>query len=43
MKIMVKGKGPAGTKPRTDTDTVTIFCVPRTVACPGSPSGAFVN
>ncbi len=43
MKIMVKAKAVAGTKPRTDSDTVTILCLPRTVACPGSPSGAFVD
>jgi len=40
-KIMVKAKAAAGTKPRTDADTVTIACLPRTVAC--SPSGAFID
>jgi hypothetical protein len=33
-KLHITAKAPAGTKPRTDKDTVTIACVPRTVACP---------
>jgi hypothetical protein len=43
VKIKVIAKAPAKTKPRTDEDTVTIQCLPRTVACPASPSGAFVD
>ena len=43
VKATVIGKGPAGTKPRTDKDVFTIACLPRTVACPGSPSGAFLD
>jgi hypothetical protein len=39
----VTAKAPAHTKPRTDADTVTIQCLPRTVACPASPSGAFLD
>jgi hypothetical protein len=41
MKIKVNAKATKPTKPRTDADTVTIQCLPRTVAC--SPSGAFVD
>jgi hypothetical protein len=43
VKIKVNAKAVAGTKPRSDADTVTIQCLPRTVACPASPSGAFVD
>jgi len=32
-KVMLVAQGPAGTKPRTDKDTVTFVCLPRTVAC----------
>jgi len=38
-----KAKAPKGTKPRSDSDKWTIYCQPRTTACPGSPSGAFVD
>ena len=41
-KIKVNAKAPKDTKPRTDADTVTIQCLPRTVAC-ASASGAFVD
>ena len=42
--IKIMAKAPKGTKPRTDDDTVTIVCLPRTVACPpASPSGAFLD
>jgi hypothetical protein len=41
-KLKLKAKAVAGTKPRNDNDTVTIACVPRTVAC-ASPSGAFLD
>lgn len=37
----VKGKGPKGTKPKTDADALQVICVPRTDAC--SPSGAFID
>jgi hypothetical protein len=42
VKFMVKAKAPKGTSPRTDTDNLTLFCVPRTVEC-ASPSGAFLD
>lgn len=42
VKLNLKAKAPKGTKPRTDEDTVTLLCLPRTVAC-ASPSGAFVD
>jgi hypothetical protein len=42
-KIVINAKAAAGTKPRTDKDTVLIMCLPRTVECPGSPSAAFVD
>ena len=42
MKIKVNAKAEKGTKPRTDADTVTIQCLPRTVAC-ASASGAFLD
>jgi class 3 adenylate cyclase len=35
-------KGQKDAKPRTDADTVTIQCLPRTVAC-ASASGAFLD
>ena len=41
-KIKVNAKAPKETKPRTDADTVTIQCLPRTVAC-ASASGAFLD
>jgi hypothetical protein len=43
VKLKLKAKGVAGTKPRTDTDKVTLVCVPRTVDCPSSPSSAFLD
>lgn len=42
IKIKVNAKADKSTKPRTDADTVTIACLPRTVAC-ASPSGAFLD
>jgi hypothetical protein len=42
-KIVINAKAAAGTKPRTDKDTVLIMCLPRTVECPSSPSAAFVD
>jgi hypothetical protein len=38
-----KAKAPKGTSPRSDGDKWTIQCQPRTGACPGSASGAFVD
>jgi hypothetical protein len=43
VKFKVKAKGPKGTTPRNDVDNVTLVCVPRTVECPASPSGAFLD
>lgn len=34
LKLKGTAKGPRGTRPRTDKDSFTIQCVPRTVACP---------
>ena len=42
IKLKGKGKAPQGTKPRTDPDTWIVKCLPRTVECPASPSGAFL-
>ena len=42
-KIIINAKAVAGTKPRVDKDMVIIMCLPRTVECPSSPSGAFVD
>jgi len=42
-KFKVTAKGPKGTKPRSDVDNVIIQCLPRTVACPASASGAFLE
>jgi len=41
--IKGKAKAPKGTSPRSDSDKWTIQCLPRTVACPGSASGAFFD
>jgi hypothetical protein len=41
--IKGKAKAPKGTDPRSDSDKWTIQCLPRTVACPGSASGAFLH
>jgi len=43
LKFKVTAKGVKGTKPRDDVDNVTLVCVPRTVACPASASGAFLE
>jgi hypothetical protein len=42
-KIRGNGKGVQGTRPRKDVDNWTLRCYPRTVACPASPSGAFLD
>jgi hypothetical protein len=42
-KIKGIGRGVKGTKPRKDTDNFSIRCYPRTVECPASPSGAFLD
>jgi len=42
LKLTLKAKAVKSTKPRTDEDTVTLVCVPRTVAC-ASASGAFLD
>ena len=36
-------RAPKGTRPRIDADKWTIQCLPRTTACPGSASGAFLD
>jgi hypothetical protein len=41
-KVILQATAVAGTKPAKDKDTITIVCVPRTVAC-ASPSGAFLE
>lgn len=43
LNVKVTAKAPKGTKPRTDQDAYQLQCVPRTVACPASPSGAFLD
>jgi hypothetical protein len=43
VKFKVTAKGVKGTKPRSDVDNITLVCVPRTVACAGSPSNAFLE
>jgi hypothetical protein len=40
-KIKIDAKAPKGTKPRPDSDVITIQCLPRTVECPAGQSGAF--
>jgi hypothetical protein len=42
-RIKLTAKAPKGTKPRTDVDNVTVQCLPRTVECPASSSGAFLD
>ncbi len=39
----VVAKAPKGTKPRSDQDSYQLQCLPRTVECPASPSGAFLD
>jgi hypothetical protein len=43
--IVIAGSAKAvkGTKPRKDPDKFTFQCLPRTVECPSSPSGAFLD
>ena len=42
-KVKIDAKAPKGTKPKKDKDKYDLVCLPRETACPGSPSGAFVD
>jgi hypothetical protein len=42
-KLKIDAKAPKGTKPKKDKDKYDLVCLPREGACPGSPSGAFVD
>jgi hypothetical protein len=41
--IRPKATAAAGTRPRKDQDSFTFVCQPRTVECPASPGGAFLD
>jgi hypothetical protein len=41
--IRAKATAVAGVKPKKDQDSFTFVCLPRSSACPASPSGAFVR
>ena len=41
--IRAKATAVSGVKPRKDQDSFLFFCLPRTSACPASPSGAFLR
>jgi hypothetical protein len=41
--IRAKATAASGVTPRKDQDSFLFLCLPRTSACPASPSGAFLQ